>query len=56
MTVIIQDMSAEPAEAAPRPAQPHDAGGLAPDQAMTMERLRTAMLRDAQRQARLWAD
>ena len=56
MTVIIQDMSAEVAEPAPRPAQPHDAGGAAADQAMTMDRLRAAMLRDAQRQTRLWAD
>lgn len=55
MAVIIQDMSAEVADAAPRPAQPHDAGqGTA--QGMTMERLRAAMLRDAQRQSRLWAD
>jgi hypothetical protein len=54
MTVIIQDMSAE-AEATPRPVQPHDAGP-ATGEAMTMERLRAAMLRDAQRQARLWAD
>jgi len=56
MTVIIQNMSAEVPEAAPRPAQPNDAGGAAADQAMTMERLRAALLRDAQRQARLWAD
>ncbi len=55
MAVIIQDMSAELAETTPRPAQPHDAGP-ATDQAMTLERLRSAMLRDAQRQARLWAD
>ena len=56
MAVIIQDMSAEVAEAAPRPVQPHDAGGPAAGQGITMERLRAAMLRDAQRQARLWAD
>ncbi len=55
MAVIIQDMSAEPVEAVPRPAQPHDAGA-GNEQAMTLERLRGAMLRDAQRQARLWAD
>ena len=56
MTVIIQDMSTEVAEAAPRPVQPHDAGGAADGPAMTMDRLRAAMLRDAQRQTRLWAD
>lgn len=56
MAVIIQDMSAEVAEAVPRPAQPHDAGGPAAGQEMTMDRLRAAMLRDAQRQTRLWAD
>ena len=56
MAVIIQEMSAEVAEAAPRTAQPHDAGEPAAGQPMTMERLRAAMLRDAQRQARLWAD
>jgi len=55
MAVIIQDMSAEVAEPSPRPVQPHDAGA-ANDQGMTMNRLRAAMLRDAQRQARLWAD
>jgi len=54
MTVIIQELSTE-VEAAPRPMQPHDPGP-ANDQAMTMDRLRAAMLRDAQRQARLWAD
>jgi hypothetical protein len=54
MTVIIQDLTTE-VEAAPRPVQPHDPGP-ANDQAMTIERLRAAMLRDAQRQARLWAD
>lgn len=56
MAVIIQDMSAEAAEPVPRPVQPHDATGPSADPAMTMERLRAAMLRDAQRQARLWAD
>jgi hypothetical protein len=56
MAVIIQDMSAEVAEPVPRPAQPHDAAGSAGGSEMTMERLRAAMLRDAQRQARLWAD
>ena len=56
MAVIIQDMSAEVAEPAPRPIQPHDAGAAAADTGMTMERLRAAMLRDAQRQTRLWAD
>ena len=55
MAVIIQDISAEIAEAAPRPAQPHDASP-GTEQAMTMERLRAAILRDAQRQARLGAD
>ena len=54
MTVIIQNVSTE-AEAAPRPPQPHDAGP-ANEQTMTMERLRAALLRDAQRQARRWAD
>lgn len=55
MAVIIQDMSAEVAEPAPRPAQPYDAGPPA-GQAMTLDRLRAALLRDAQRQTRLWAD
>ena len=55
MAVIIQDMSAEVPDPAPRPAQPHDAAP-ATDQAVTLERLRAAMVRDAQRQARLWAD
>ena len=55
MAVIIQSVSAEAVEAAPRPAQPHDADGEG-DSTMTMERLRAAMLRDAQRQTRLWAD
>ena len=54
MTVIIQELSTE-VEAAPRPAQPHDPGP-ATAEAMTMDRLRAAILRDAQRQARLWAD
>lgn len=54
MTVIIQEMQTE-VEAAPRPAQPHDPGPAA-GEAMTLDRLRAAMLRDAQRQARLWAD
>jgi hypothetical protein len=54
MTVIIQDLITE-AEAVPRPAQPHDPGP-ATGEAPTMERLRAAMLRDAQRQARRWAD
>ena len=56
MAVIIDQMTAEVAEPAPRPMQPHDAGGAAADQAITMDRLRAALLRDAQRQARLWAD
>ena len=56
MAVIIDEMTAEVAEPAPRPVQPHDAGGAAADQAMTMDRLRAAMLRDAQRQTRLWSD
>jgi hypothetical protein len=54
MTVIINSLETE-VEAAPRPAQPHDPGP-ATGQAMTMDRLRAAVLRDAQRQARLWAD
>lgn len=56
MAVIIQDMTTETVEAAPRPAQPHDAGGPSADPGLTIERLHAAMLRDAQRQARLWAD
>jgi len=55
MPVIIENLTADPVEPAPRPAQPHDADSAA-DGTMTMERLRAAMLRDAQRQARLWAD
>ena len=54
MTVIIQELSTE-VEAAPRPVQPHDPGSTT-GEAMTMERLRAAMVRDAQRQMRLWAD
>jgi hypothetical protein len=56
MPVIIRDMSTETIEAAPRAAQPHDAGAPAADSGLTLERLRAAMTRDAQRQARLWAD
>ena len=56
MAVIIQDMTTEAVEAAPRPAQPHDTGGSRESPALTLERLRDAMVRDAQRQARLWAD
>lgn len=54
MTVIINSLETE-VEAAPRPAQPHDPAA-ATGEAMTLDRLRAAMLRDAQRQARLWAD
>jgi len=54
MTVIIQEMQTE-VEAAPRPVQPYDPGP-ASGEPMTPDRLRAALLRDAQRQARLWAD
>ena len=54
MTVIIEEMRTE-IEAAPRPVQPHDPGPAA-GETMSMDRLRAAVLRDAQRQARLWAD
>jgi hypothetical protein len=56
MAVIIQEVTAEVPEAAPRPPQPQDASGPAGQDGLTLERLRAAMLRDAQRQARLWAD
>ena len=56
MAVIIQEVTAEVPEAAPRPAQPQDPSDASSAQALTLERLRSAMLRDAQRQARLWAD
>jgi hypothetical protein len=56
MAIIFQEVTAEAPEAAPRPAQPQDTAGAAPDEGVTMARLRAAMLRDAQRQARLWAD
>ena len=54
MTVIIEEMQTE-IEAVPRPVQPHDPAA-ATGEPMTMDRLRAAVLRDAQRQARLWAD
>jgi len=56
MAVIIQEVTAEVPEAAPRPAQPNDSASASAGQALTLDRLRAAMLRDAQRQARLWAD
>lgn len=56
MAVIIQEVTAEVPEAAPRPAQPQDASEAAAGQTLTLDRLRAAMLRDVQRQARLWAD
>jgi len=56
MAVIIQEVTAEVPEAASRPAQPNDAASASVGQSLTLDRLRSAMLRDAQRQARLWAD
>ena len=55
MPVIIQDMSAEVPAAASHPVQPHEPS-TAGEPALALERLRAATLRDAQRQARLWAD
>jgi hypothetical protein len=57
MTVIIEELQTEVADA-PRPLQPHEPGaaGATGGEPMTLDRLRAAMLRDAQRQARLWAD
>ena len=54
MTVIIQEMQTE-VEPAPRPVQPYDSGPTT-GETVTMDRLRAAMVRDAQRQARRWAD
>lgn len=54
MTVIIQEVQTE-VEVAPRPVQPYDPGATG-SEPMTLDRLRAAVLRDAQRQARLWAD
>lgn len=56
MAVIIQEVTAEVPEAAPRPAQPQEVSNASAGQTLSLERLRAAMLRDAQRQARLWAD
>jgi hypothetical protein len=56
MAVIIQEVTAEVPEAGPRPAQPQDPQAASSGQNLTLERLRAALLRDAQRQARLWAD
>lgn len=56
MAVIIEQVTAEAPEAAPRPAQPQDPSASDGGEAVTLVRLREAMLRDAQRQARLWAD
>jgi len=56
MAVVVQEVTAEVPEAAPRPAQPQAPAGAPAEQAVVFDRLRAALLRDAQRQARLWAD
>lgn len=56
MAIVFQEVTAEMPDASPRPVQPQDATSASDESKLTMERLRSALLRDAQRQARLWAD